>query len=229
LAGYSKSETALAVIRRERDGFDNNLSGLKRKTNKQREILDVQNLDISNQDEKNKLQKQITAKSKNVRKDAQEIRDKLDTPAYKKKPYTLENLMPLENRSGSIPSLERNIRKNEKQFGLKSEALKDNQREFEEDVIKALKDKLSLLNTQEHTAKQEHVRLQEVKREREDEIVVLQNALEAQVRHRMETVLAECKSTEAQFQKCEQMIADRNKTVQQRIFLVQYMYSLLYA
>jgi hypothetical protein len=213
LTGYSKSETALAVIRRERDGFDNELSDLKRKTNKQRGILDVQNLDISNQDEKNKLQKQITAKSKNVRKDAQEIRDKLDTPAYEKKPYILENLKPLEKRTGSIPSLERNIQRNEKLFGKKSKALRENQIAFEAAIIKSLEDKLRILSIQKDAAKKEHTRLTHAKEERETEILTRQQALENQVRQRMRTILEGCKDTQRQFDQCVRMITERNKTV----------------
>jgi hypothetical protein len=191
--GYSKSETALAVIRRERDGFDNTLSGLKRKTNNQNEILDVQNLDISNQVEKNKLQKEITRKSRNVRKDAQTIHDKLDR---------------LQKQT------ERDIQRNEKSFGKKSMALRKNQIDFEADIVKFLEDRLWDLSTQKDDTFKEHKRLKDVKEKGEAEILIRQQALENQVRQRMQTILQGCKDTQRQFHQCVRMITERNKTVQ---------------
>jgi hypothetical protein len=148
------------MIRRERDGHDQELTVLKNKTNNQKEILNVHKFDIKNQEEATELQRQNADKAFFAEKDATVERDTLDT-----------------GRDG-VRSLKSSIRNNEKLFKKRSTELKNHQLKVEEEVIEALNRELAIIKLQKDNAKEGHEKLKNERIQTESEMKEEQDALE---------------------------------------------------
>eukprot|EP00935_MAST-01C_sp_MAST-1C-sp1_P002322 g2322.t1 len=191
-AFQDKSESELALVRRERDGYDDALTALKKEMTKERELLNIQELDISKQSETNKLKLRIKDKSHLAEKEAKDTHDRLEE---------------------DVKNLNEEIETNEAEYKEKSLALQAHQQWIEQDVVTQLDKQLAKLQQTKEFAERKHETLKAEKKQGEENILQTQLSLEIQVKRSMKAILAQCRASQQQFDRCLQMIESRNEAL----------------
>jgi hypothetical protein len=180
------------------------LTVLRNKTNNQKEILNVHNLDIKTQEDLTTLHLQNKDNSDIAENDA-----------------TVER----KTCNDGIVSLKASISRNKTLFEKRSAALKDHQLLVETDVIAALDRKLADTKKQKERAKDLHEKLKKEKAENEKEMKQKQERLQKQVKAQLDLIRDDCEATSNQFEQCLGMIERRNEQVYLRMLAtLMYIY-----